>query len=111
MRTFTRNKSRTADEDEIRSLKNESELAATKGAELDDKTIMSFPSIDKMAGMPGKKEGEVRVFRDGGVAKAFAWQGGKWILMGDVQGQAHPKVYYPGDKYFPAGEYDYVFDI
>lgn len=72
---------------------------------------MSFPTIDKMASMPGKKEGEVRVFRDGGVAKAFAWQGGVWVLMGDVQGQAHPKVYYPGDKYFPAGEYDYVFDV
>jgi phospholipase A-2-activating protein len=47
---------------------------------------MSFPTVDKLGSMPGKKEGEVRVFREGMVAKAFAWQGGQWTLIGDVQG-------------------------
>jgi phospholipase A-2-activating protein len=111
VRTFTRNGKRIADEEEIQSLKNESELAAASGAELDDKTILSFPTIDKMASTIGKKEGEVRIFREGMRAKAYAWQGGKWVLMGDVQGQQHPKKTYEGDKYFPAGQYDYVFDV
>lgn len=111
MRTFTRNTERFADEEEQQSLKNESELAAASGAELDDKTILSFPTIDKMATQIGKKEGEVRIFREGMKAKAYAWQNGAWALMGDVQGQQHAKKKYDGDKYFPAGEYDYVFDV
>jgi len=100
-----------ADPEEIESLKNESELAAASGAELDNKTILQFPTIDKMASSVGKKEGEVRIFREGMKARAYAWQEGKWALMGDVQGQQHPKKKYEGDKYFPAAEYDYVFDV
>jgi phospholipase A-2-activating protein len=111
VRTFTRNGTRLADEEEIQSLKNESELSAASGAELDDKTILGFPTLDKLATTRGKKEGEIRIFREGMKAKAYAWQKGKWELMGDVQGQQHAKKKYEGDKYFPAGEYDYVFDV
>jgi phospholipase A-2-activating protein len=65
----------------------------------------------------GKKEGEIRVFRNGMVPEAYMWQGGKWVKIGDViteGGDAPPKAeprYYQGDKYFEAGLYDYVFDV
>jgi hypothetical protein len=53
--------------------------------------------------------------------EAFIWQNNAWVKMGDViteggsQGAsgavgAEPR-YYPGDKYFEAGNYDYVFDV
>ena len=70
--------------------------------------------------LPGKKEGEIRVFRNGMVPEAYSWQGGKWIKIGDVitegggSGGGTPKSeprYYPGDQYFEAGTYDYIFDV
>jgi hypothetical protein len=47
------------------------------------------------------------------------WQGGQWVKIGDVitesnqggSGTGGGKRYYEGDKYFDAGEYDYVFDV
>ena len=34
--------------------------------------------------MSGKKEGEVRMFRNGMVPKVFSWTGGQWTEIGDV---------------------------
>jgi phospholipase A-2-activating protein len=51
------------------------------------------------------------------IPEAYMWQGGKWVKIGDViteGGQAGPKTesrYYEGDKYFEAGNYDYIFDV
>jgi len=49
------------------------------------------------------------------------WQEGKWVKIGDVitesnqgsgeGGASQQRRQYPGDKYFDAGEYDYVFDV
>lgn len=46
------------------------------------------------------------------------WQNGKWEKIGEVitennQGNAGmtQSRYYPGDKYFDAGDYDYIFDV
>ncbi len=47
------------------------------------------------------------------------WQDGQWVKIGDVitensnqgAGGSGGKKYYPGDAYFEAGEYDYVFDV
>jgi phospholipase A-2-activating protein len=44
-------------------------------------------------------------------AKAYSWTNGQWKLVGDVAGTSHPKKQYEGDKFFPKGEYDYIFDI
>lgn len=63
---FTIVNSRVAPEDEIRAFAHEADVAALKGAEgIDEKTIEKFPTIQKMASQPGKKEGEMKVFRDG----------------------------------------------
>lgn len=46
------------------------------------------------------------------------WQNGKWEKIGEVitenpqsGGTMTQSKYYPGDKYFDAGEYDYIFDV
>jgi phospholipase A-2-activating protein len=52
------------------------------------------------------------------VPEAYMWQNEKWEKIGDVitEGgesggmKAEPR-YYPGDQYFEAGNYDYVFDV
>lgn len=66
VRVFSTVKSRRAPEDERHSFKSEAEMAVLKGAaELDEKTVSKFPTTDKMVGHPGKKEGEIRIFREG----------------------------------------------
>lgn len=34
--------------------------------------------------MKGKKEGEIRVFRNGLIPEAYMWQNGKWEKIGEV---------------------------
>lgn len=112
VRIFTRDSTRQAAEDEIESLANEAKMAKLSNkAELDQKTLMSFDTVDKMSQIRGKKEGEIRVFRHGMEPKAYMWKGGKWEMIGDVMGQQEPKKKYEGDRFFPAGEYDYIFNV
>ena len=85
-------------------------VASTKNPELAADDLKKFDTIDKMPNIKGKKEGEIRVFVNAGKAEAYCWQGGAWQLVGEVMSSA-PKTYYAGDKHFPEGEYDFVFDI
>ena len=50
------------------------------------------------------------MFRNGNKPEVYAWDGKTWSKIGDVVGGTNKKSY-PGDKYFPAGEYDYIFDV
>jgi len=111
IRIFSRVASKKASLDEINSLQTEGEMAAVRGGEIDQKTLQGLPTIDKIHTIKGKKEDDVKLFRDGDIAKAYAWKGGKWVLFGDVIGQQFPKKMYEGDRYFPKGEYDYIFDV
>lgn len=50
--------------------------------------------------------------------EAYIWQNNGWVKMGDVITEAGPSgnvaseaKYYQGDKYFEAGNYDYIFDV
>lgn len=46
------------------------------------------------------------------VPKAYMWKDGKWEYVGEVMAQAATeKSHYHGDRFFPKGEYDYVFDV
>jgi hypothetical protein len=66
VRVFTVVESRIAPEEEARAFAHEADVASLKGAEgIDEKTIQKFATIQQMAGQPGKKEGEMKVFRDG----------------------------------------------
>jgi Xaa-Pro aminopeptidase len=63
---FTTIDGRKAAEEEIQSFTSEAELAALKGAgEIDEKSILKFPETSKMSTTPGKKEGDITVFREG----------------------------------------------
>lgn len=72
----------------------------------------------------GTSQGEIKVFKDKGVAKAYMWQveGSKWeeigeVVTGDQQdggsnmGSVTTTKHYDGDSLFKAGEYDHVFDV
>lgn len=76
--------------------------------------------------LSGAKEGDIKVFKDKGVAKAYMWKADdrKWeeigeVLTGDQQadagssniGAVQSTKAYPGDSLFKAGEYDHVFDV
>ena len=95
----------------------------------------SLPSIDYIYKNKGK-EGELRAFNNNGKGECYLFTKGEWTKMGDVIGGEDdgrggdsalygndsynskkntlsvggPKIY-EGDKHFPAGEYDYIFDV
>lgn len=66
IRVFSTVESRKAAEEEIKAFEQEADVAAMKGSEeIDEKTISKFPTVETMATNPGKKEGEMKVFREG----------------------------------------------
>lgn len=77
--------------------------------------MKNLPSIDKLRNIKGQKEGEIKVFKNGTSAEAYSWKDGKWEKIGDV---INPTAsidaggkYWEGDRMFPAGEYDHIFDV
>jgi hypothetical protein len=66
VRVFTAVDSRKATPEEVHIFTSEAEMAQLKGAgEIDEKAIMKFPTVEKMASTPGKKDGDITVFREG----------------------------------------------
>lgn len=66
--------------------------------------------------MVGKKDGEVRVFKNGNNAEAYVWKAdfNRWDKIGDVinpVGGGISNKIYEGDRMFEAGEYDHIFDV
>ncbi len=80
IRTFTRDFTRR---DEGEGLKDfEADLkAATSGPDLD-----KLDDLDKLTKIKGKREGEIRVFRNGPTAEAYMWKMSEqqWEKIGDV---------------------------
>ena len=127
IRIFTTNESRRADID-VEEIFNKQILDSSSkksGMTQDEiKKMMTIQQmstdVDNLGSINGKKEGEIRVFRNGMVPEAFMWQNNKWDKIGDViteggdagggAAKGEPR-YYQGDQYFPAGEYDYIFDV
>lgn len=68
-----------------------------------------------MRTMKGQKEGEIRVFKNGNAAEAYCWKEGKWEKIGDVMNPSATidaaGKHYEGDRMFPAGNYDHIFDV
>lgn len=66
--------------------------------------------------MKGTKEGEVKMFKgEKGKVMAYSWCKGEWVAIGEVTGQSAGLTagtkHYPGDKWFPSGQYDYIFNV
>ena len=111
VRVFTRVVGRRASPDELESFEKEGELASVQGSEIDPATVAKFPDVSRLGALRGKKEGEVKVFKENGVPKVYSWTNGEWVLIGDMVGQGSQKTHFEGDRYFPKGEYDYVFNV
>ena len=110
IRTFTRDLGRADFSQASEEYHNECK-ATELGEQIDMKTL---PTVDKMRGVKGK-EGEVKIFKNGSAAEAYTFKDGKWEKIGDV---INPTATidvdgkeYEGDKYFPAGKYDHIFDV
>lgn len=86
-------------------------------------TLKEF-STEVQGKLKGSKQGEIKVFKDKGVGKAYMWQTeqDKWEEIGEVvtgdqsndssnMGVAQTTRQYPGDALFAAGEYDHIFDV
>lgn len=82
--------------------------------------LMEF-SVVQATGLKGASEGELKVFRDKRIAKAYMWKIAeqKWEEIGEVvdPGNTNDTMakaatkYYKGDDQFDAGEYDHIFDV
>lgn len=111
VRVWTQDPDRMAAEDVREAFRSASQAAAAE-ASAQSKGAVSLAGVadvSTMASTPGKKEGEIKMFKDGTIVNAYAWKNGTWDLIGQVTGR--PKQAYPGDQYFTAGEYDYIFDV
>jgi len=112
-RIFSGNPGRKASPEEIEEFRSSSELAAAQGPEgLSEAELAKIPSVDSLKKLKGKKDGEIRLFKNGTTPEAYLWKeaDGTWEKIGDVVGNK-TSLWYDGDRYFPQGEYDYIFDV
>lgn len=112
-RVFSSDPKRIADKEEIDEFESQSSLANMQGPEgISEAELAKLPDSSQMEKIKGKKDGEVKIFKTKGVPEAYVWKasGNYWEKIGEVI-SGPPKKHYEGDKWFPAGEYDYVFDI
>jgi phospholipase A-2-activating protein len=74
--------------------------------------VSKLPTVEQSKMQEGKRDGEVRLFKNGQNAEAFVWKAAEkvWEKMGDVISEI-PKKFYEGDNYFAAGDYDHVFEV
>jgi phospholipase A-2-activating protein len=112
-RVFSTDKNKIASEEEVTQFERESEMAAAQGPEgLSEAELAKLPSVDALKRVTGKRDGEIRIFKNGTTPEAYVWkeESKSWDKIGEVLGnkQTH---FYEGDRFFPAGEYDYIFEI
>mmetsp|Transcript_32365 Transcript_32365/g.68977 ORF Transcript_32365/g.68977 Transcript_32365/m.68977 type:complete len:772 (+) Transcript_32365:3-2318(+) len=115
VRVWSRDPARMAPEAERQTHKEMAEQAAMAAAGKGSSSVPmeSAADISKMPTTIGKKNGEIKCFRDGATVFAFSWNAGarQWDKIGEVVGGESEKKHYAGDSVFPAGEYDFVFDV
>mmetsp|Transcript_39387 Transcript_39387/g.116794 ORF Transcript_39387/g.116794 Transcript_39387/m.116794 type:complete len:743 (-) Transcript_39387:20-2248(-) len=115
VRVWTANPERMASEAERQTQKEMAEQAAVAAAQKGSSSVPMDTAvpIEKMPETVGKKNGEIKCFKDGGTVFAFSWNAGarQWDKIGEVVGQEEQKKFYEGDPCFPSGEYDFIFDV
>jgi phospholipase A-2-activating protein len=115
VRIWTNDPSRMAPQAERETNQEMAQNAALQAASKGSSST-SMPDADDISKMPttiGKKNGEIKCFKDGATVFAYSWNAGarQWDQVGEVTGSQESKKNYPGDFVFPAGEYDFVFDV
>jgi len=76
--------------------------------------VDKLPDSSLIPTIQGQKDGQVKLFRTGNNPEAYVWKEAeqKWEKMGDViMPSPEQKDFYEGDHIFPAGYYDYLFNI
>eukprot|EP00742_Colponemidia_sp_Colp-10_P003823 GILJ01004073.1.p1 GENE.GILJ01004073.1~~GILJ01004073.1.p1 ORF type:complete len:786 (+),score=133.68 GILJ01004073.1:49-2358(+) len=119
-RVFTRDSSRRASDDVLAEYMEICSAVRTKShSKVGQLELDKLPSVDTIFSTPGKKDGEVKVFRNGPTAEAYQWDASKaqWDKIGDVTDTDDSSasdsvgVHFEGDKFFPGGLYDRMFDV
>ena len=119
LRVFSTDMARRAPHHEVEAFNKQTLESASKKSGMSAEEIKKLPNAAVMDTLKGKKQGEIMVFKSGNVPEAFMWQNSQWVKIGEVITEGGSKEaggmseakYYPGDKYFEAGEYDYIFDV
>ena len=83
IRTFTRDLARRDDGESSKDFEAEVKAASLGGTNVE---LDKLPGLDKLKTMKGKKDGEIKVFRNGDNAEAYVWKGdgNRWDKIGDV---------------------------
>lgn len=115
VRVWTTDPSRMATEAERQAQQEMAEQAALQAAQKGSSSVPMDTATD-ISQMPttfGKKNGEIKCFKDGATVFAFSWNAGgrQWDKIGEVVGSQEEKKFYAGDSVFARGEYDFVFDV
>eukprot|EP00927_Polykrikos_kofoidii_P049319 TRINITY_DN43393_c0_g1_i1.p1 TRINITY_DN43393_c0_g1~~TRINITY_DN43393_c0_g1_i1.p1 ORF type:complete len:765 (+),score=159.92 TRINITY_DN43393_c0_g1_i1:70-2295(+) len=115
VRVWTRDPTRMAPQDERTTQQEIAQNAALQAAAKGSSSSPMEGSLDisEMPSTIGKKNGEIKCFKDGETVFAFSWNAGarQWDKIGEVVGQKSEKKHYEGDNVFPKGEYDFVWDV
>ena len=115
-RVFTTDTSRSMNTKALEEYNHLCEMANVQNEDEnknDQVDINSLPSIEAMFAITNPKDGEIRLFNNNGKGEAYCYKQSerKWELLGEVMGKKESKKYWKGDRVFPAGEYDYIFDV
>ena len=109
LRVFTTSE-KSVDMDVHEKYISEANMASLKNPELTEEELKKYPTVDKLNIIKGKKEGEVKVFVSKKTPEAYMWKAGAWNLVGEVIG-SNRKSKFEGDRFFPKGDYEFIFDI
>lgn len=114
-RVFTLDKQRVASEEELEKFSKSSIVSDVQSN--DELDLSKYPGVEKLPFTKGKKEGDIQIFRNQSIGEVYMWHvdGEYWEKIGEAIGSAGGQQVggktYPGDRFFPAGEYDYIFDV
>mmetsp|Transcript_4940 Transcript_4940/g.4125 ORF Transcript_4940/g.4125 Transcript_4940/m.4125 type:complete len:244 (-) Transcript_4940:57-788(-) len=112
-RVFSESEERKATQEEIDSLERESEMASSQGPSgMSEAQLQKLPNVSELNKYKGKNDGEYRIFKNGNTPEVYVWKAAsqEWEKIGEALGQK-TSSFYEGDRYFPQGEYDYVFEV
>ena len=111
IRVFSNNPKKWLVPDQLEEYTN---LCLLSNKEEDSNTsvdLSKLPKISELRNIKYPREGDLRAFNNNGAAEVYIFQSGRWEKQGDVIGMKDNKKRYHGDRFFPAGDYDYIFNV
>ncbi|KAG0430309.1 hypothetical protein HPB47_022798, partial [Ixodes persulcatus] len=110
-RVFTRHSELQAPLEEQKAFEEEVSKSTLPAQELGDLKVNELPGKEVLLER-GKRDGQTKLVRDGGVVSAFQWVAvdNEWQKIGDVVGAPNSDTP-QGKVTFEGKEYDYVFDV